>query len=162
MKIYSLKRTQHLPITIEAAWEFFSNPNNLARITPAKMEFKILRYSGGGKIHAGQLIDYNVSIFPFVRVRWQTEITSVNPPFEFADEQRIGPYAYWLHKHYFKETETGVEMTDELFYGIPMGWLGRLANSAFVERELNAIFEYRRSVLEKIFQQPSIAPIHQS
>jgi ligand-binding SRPBCC domain-containing protein len=154
MKIYSLKRKQNLPVSIQQAWNFFSNPNNLARITPPKMRFKILRNSGTDDVHPGKIIDYNVSILPFVRVYWQTEITFVNAPFEFADEQRIGPYTYWLHKHYFKETETGVEMTDEVFYSIPMGWLGRLANFTFVERQLNAIFEYRRNVLNKIFPQP--------
>jgi hypothetical protein len=29
MKIYQLKTVQNLPIGIDEAWEFFSNPNNL-------------------------------------------------------------------------------------------------------------------------------------
>jgi ligand-binding SRPBCC domain-containing protein len=117
MKIYSLKRKQNLPVSLQEAWNFFSN---LAIITPPKMRFKILRNSGTYEVHPGQIMEYNVSILPFVRVYWQTEITFVNAPFEFADKQRIGPYAYWLHKHYFKETENGVEMTDEISYSIPM------------------------------------------
>ena len=35
MKLYSLERVQRLPVSLEAAWEFFSSPLNLARITPA-------------------------------------------------------------------------------------------------------------------------------
>ena len=34
MKIYKLERKQFLPISINEAWDFFSNPANLNKITP--------------------------------------------------------------------------------------------------------------------------------
>ena len=33
MKIYMIKRMEVLPVTIDEAWEFFSNPHNLPKIT---------------------------------------------------------------------------------------------------------------------------------
>jgi hypothetical protein len=45
----------------------------------------------------------------------------------------------------------GVEMTDEVNYAIPLGWLGRVANWIFVEREVNTIFDYRYKILEELF-----------
>lgn len=41
MKIYQLKTTQKLPVSLNYAWEFFSNPENLAKITPSGLSFKI-------------------------------------------------------------------------------------------------------------------------
>ena len=74
MKIYHLKRTQFLPITLSAAWEFFSTPKNLAKITPEHMGFQILYISGSDKAYAGQIIQYNVSVLPGIKVNWVTEI----------------------------------------------------------------------------------------
>lgn len=72
-------------------------------------------------------------------------------PDYFVDEQRFGPYALWHHQHHFKEVKEGVEMTDEVNYAIPFGFLGRLANHFFVEREVNRIFNHRYEVLQKYF-----------
>ncbi len=152
MKIYHLKRTQVLPISLAEAWEFFSTPKNLSKITPAEMGFQILYISGGEKAYAGQIIRYKVSILPGIKVHWVTEITQVKEPLHFIDEQRFGPYALWHHQHHFKEVIGGVEMTDELNYAIPFGFLGRMVHWLFVGREVNRIFEYRYRVLEQYFK----------
>lgn len=151
MKIYSLKKTQILPIGIEEAWGFFSSPRNLSKITPDQMGFKILHISGGEKMYCGQIIRYMVNVLPLISVHWVTEITHVNEPQYFVDEQRFGPYALWHHQHHFKVVPEGVEMTDEVNYAIPLGPLGRLAHWFFVGREVNAIFNHRFKVLEKYF-----------
>lgn len=159
MKIYHLKRKQILPITLTEAWDFFSTPRNLSRITPEQMGFKILYSSGGEKTYAGQIIRYKVSILPLITLHWVTEITHVKEPFYFVDEQRFGPYALWHHQHMFKEVPGGVEMTDELNYAIPLGILGRFAHWIFVGREVNRIFDYRFQVLEKFFGDKNVTPL---
>lgn len=151
MKIYHLKRIQFLPITLQQAWDFFSAPKNLGLITPTQMNFKVLYMSGGEKMYAGQIIRYKVAVKPWLVVDWTTEITHVNEPYHFVDDQRSGPYALWHHQHHFKEVDGGVEMTDDLHYAIPFGIFGRLANALFVEREVNAIFDYRFKILKSYF-----------
>ena len=118
------------------AWEFFSSPKNLSKITPEHMQFQILYISGGDKAYAGQIIRYNVSVLPGIKVHWVTEITQVKEPFHFIDEQRFGPYAMWHHQHHFKEVAGGVEM---------------LAHWIFVGGEVNRIFNHRYKVLEEYF-----------
>jgi len=140
-----------LPIPIEEAWEFFSSPKNLSKITPAQMGFEILYVSGGEKAYAGQIIRYKIKVLPWVTMHWVTEITHLKEPFHFIDEQRFGPYALWHHQHHFKAVDGGVEMTDEVNYSIPLGFLGRLAHWFFVGREVNRIFDFRFKTLEKLF-----------
>jgi ligand-binding SRPBCC domain-containing protein len=152
MKVYTLTRTQFLPISLSEAWAFFSTPRNLAKITPSEMGFHILYVSSGEKTYAGQIIRYKVQVFPGIKMHWVTEITHVNEPVYFVDEQRFGPYALWHHQHHFKEVQGGVEMTDEVNYAIPLGLLGRIANAFFVSREVNRIFDYRFKVLEEYFK----------
>ena len=103
-------------------------------------------------MHPGQIIIYKVTVLPYIRLRWVTEITHVQEPLYFTDEQRFGPYRLWHHKHHFKEVDGGVEMTDEIDYALPLGRLGQLAHLLFVERRVNLIFEHRFKVLGEYFQ----------
>jgi ligand-binding SRPBCC domain-containing protein len=151
MKLYQLKTKQFLPITLPQAWEFFSSPKNLALITPTRLNFEILSISGTGRMYEGQIIKYKVTVLPFVRMLWETEIKEVVGRKSFTDVQRKGPYTYWSHKHIFREVEGGVEMTDELEYAMPLGLLGNLGHFLFVGREVKSIFDYRFHVLNKYF-----------
>lgn len=151
MKVYNLTRTQFLPISLSEAWEFFSSPKNLSKITPSKLNFRILYISGGDKAYAGQIIRYKVTVPPGVTVHWVTEITQVKENAHFIDEQRFGPYALWHHQHHFKAVPGGVLMTDEVNYAIPFGIIGQLAHWLFVGKQVRAIFDHRFSVLEKYF-----------
>lgn len=153
MSVHRLKRVQRLPVSLEAAWDFFSNPSNLKEITPGYMGFNITsdpEYSAR-KMYAGQVITYTVTPILNIPLFWMTEITHVQEGRFFVDEQREGPYALWHHQHHFKEIPGGVEMTDLVHYKAPLGWLGDLANLFFIRRQLNQIFDYRWKVLEERF-----------
>lgn len=152
MKVYTLQRKQFIPISLQEAWDFFSSPKNLAKITPSKMNFRILEISGGEKMHEGQIIKYRIKALPLFSVYWVTKILDVKEPFSFVDDQLTGPFSLWRHKHSFKEVDGGVEMTDEVSYAIPFGPLGILAHWLFVGREVNGIFKHRFETLEKEFQ----------
>jgi len=57
----------------------------------------------------------------------------------------------WHHEHHFEEVDGGVMMTDKVSYKIPFGFLGQIAQSMFVKKQLKGIFEYRVKVLEEKF-----------
>jgi ligand-binding SRPBCC domain-containing protein len=151
MKIYTQKYVQKIPMSIEDAWEFFSSPRNLQKITPEHMGFKILSDFHQEKMYPGMLITYKVSPVMGIPLDWCTEITHVDQHKYFVDEQRFGPYAMWHHQHHFKEIEGGIEMTDIIDYAIPFGILGRMMNSILVESEVKKIFEYRVKRVEELF-----------
>lgn len=150
-KAYSLKSVQKIPVTLEKAWEFFSDPGNLAKITPAALDFRIISDHRAGYMYPGQLIEYKVKPLFGIPVYWMTEITHVEHQKFFVDEQRYGPYALWHHQHHFKPIDGGVEMTDIVHYKIPFGFIGRIANGILVRGELQKIFGYRFEVVEKLF-----------
>lgn len=102
-------------------------------------------------MYEGQLIHYRVNVLPFMRVNWTTEITHVEEPVRFVDEQRFGPYAMWHHEHRLRAVGGGVEMEDEVSYAIPFGLIGILANKMLIRKQVESIFDYRYKVLEKKF-----------
>lgn len=153
MNFYSIKSIQHLPISLEEAWEFFSSPNNLGKITPPDMGFVITSdKKDGEKMYPGQLITYIIKPLLGIPMKWMTEITHVKEGEYFIDEQRFGPYKLWHHKHSFKKTTTGVEMHDEVNYVLPFGFLGTIAHMLFIRKRIEYIFEYRNKVVEITFR----------
>lgn len=150
MKIYTLHKTQNLPISIEQAWEFLSDPKNLKTITPDYMGFNIL--SGADRpMYAGQIIQYIVTPVLGIKTKWVTEITHCIDKQYFVDEQRFGPYALWHHKHFIKEIKGGIEMEDIIDYKVPFGILGQLVHPILVKPKLEEIFNYRTKKLEALF-----------
>lgn len=150
MKIYTLHTKQNLPISLDQAWDFLSNPKNLKTITPDYMGFKTL--SGDEKeMFAGQIIQYIVTPIFGIPMKWVTEITHVANKNYFVDEQRFGPYALWHHKHFLKEIPGGVEMEDIVHYKVPMGILGQLVHPFLVAPKLKEIFDYRSVKLIELF-----------
>jgi len=151
MKIYEIYRKQMLPISLDEAWDFFSSPLNLEKITPEYMNFKILSNDANEKVYPGKIIQYKVHPIAGIPLHWVTEITHVVDRKLFVDEQRYGPYSFWHHKHMFEEKDGGVEMIDIVHYGLPMGILGRLAKNLFVGKQVEGIFDYRNEILEQRF-----------
>jgi len=148
--IYTLEVTQFLEISLSEAWDFFSSPGNLAKITPECMGFEIT--SGApAKMYPGQIITYKVSPFPGIKTNWVTEITHVAEGRFFVDEQRFGPYRMWHHEHHFEVQDGGVLMTDRVSYKLSFGFLGRIVHSLFVKNQLKQIFAFREAYLEKMF-----------
>lgn len=150
MKIYTKKSTQNLPISLDDAWDFLSNPKNLKIITPEYMGF-IIESGADRPMFPGQIIQYIVTPMMGIKTKWVTEITHVQDKKYFVDEQRFGPYSLWHHKHFLKEIPGGVAMEDIIDYKIPMGWLGQLIHPILVKPKLDEIFEYRRKKLIELF-----------
>ncbi len=150
MGFYSITSEQTLPITLDEAWDFFSSPRNLSKITPKEMGF-IITNTPSPKMFEGQIITYKVSPVLGVKINWMTEITTVKEGEYFIDEQRFGPYALWHHRHGFKAVPGGVQMNDEVNYKLPFGILGDIAHALFVKNKLKHIFAYREKVLVEMF-----------
>jgi len=152
MKSYQLTFEQLLPIPIEEAWRFFSSPSNLAKITPPEMAFTVTSdKKQAERMYPGMIITYKVSPLLNIKLNWMTEITHVSEGEYFIDEQRFGPYEFWHHQHHFKQIEGGTAMHDILTYGLPLGPLGQLANSIFVENKIKQIFEFRKIKVNELF-----------
>jgi ligand-binding SRPBCC domain-containing protein len=79
MKLYRFEQRQTVPISLEEAWEFFSNPGNLREITPESMGFQVTTELPD-RMYAGLIVAYKVRPFPLVPLRWVTEITQVDEP----------------------------------------------------------------------------------
>lgn len=150
-KVYELRTQQVLPISLEKAWDFFSDPKNLQEITPRELNLVITNQLFGSKMYPGQMITYRVKPLLGIPMNWCTEITHVAEGKFFVDEQRFGPYALWHHQHHFERVAEGTLMTDIVHYAIPLGILGRMMHPIIVRKKLKEIFDYRFQKVEQLF-----------
>jgi len=150
--IHVLETSQIIYARIGRAWDFFSDPRNLAKITPPELDFTILNVLPE-RVYQGMMIEYRVRPLLGIPVRWVTEITHVDPEKLFVDEQRIGPYRIWHHEHHFKELDSGrVEMKDRVTYVLPFGPLGNLVHPILVKPQLAKIFAFREKAVAELFR----------
>lgn len=152
MPIHTLHCRQTIHASPETAWDFFSNPRNLSRITPQSLNFQVVTPDLPKQIHSGLMIEYRVRPIAGLPLTWLTEITHVEPLLYFVDEQRVGPYAIWHHEHWFRPAgPRKVEIEDRVTYKLPLGWLSEPAHLLFVRRQLEEIFDFRTQAVESIF-----------
>ena len=132
---------------IDEVFAFFSDAENLQRITPTWLNFNILT-DLPVEMKQGQILEYKLRLHG-VPIRWKSEICIWDPNKRFVDRQLSGPYGSWWHEHLFRDLG-GKEtlMQDRVLYTVPGG---RMIHKLLVKKDLMRIFEYRREMIREIF-----------
>ncbi len=143
---HRLETEMSIPLGLQDVFDFFSDASNLELITPPEMRFEILTEMPI-VMASGVLIDYRLRILgcPF---KWQSRITSWNPPHEFVDEQVSGPYQEWVHTNRFRKIPGGTAISDSVKYRLPLWPLGEIA-FPIVRRQLGQVFQYRQQSIKR-------------
>ncbi len=76
MQLEIVHHLQQLPISLQAAWNFFSDPRNLREITPPELRFQVTS-PPVEKMYPGMIITYTITPLLGISRRWITEITHV-------------------------------------------------------------------------------------
>lgn len=146
--VYTLHRRQWVPRGLHETFEFFERPENLPRITPAWLRLRILT-PAPIPMRRDLIIDYRVRIAG-LPVHWRSRISEHDPPFSFRDEQVIGPYRLWDHRHRFSRENGGTVIEDFVVYEPPLGPFGAAVDRLFIRHRLDDIFEFRRREIDRL------------
>jgi len=131
---------------LDEVFPFFADAGNLEALTPPWLKFSILTEQPI-KMEEGTLIDYQIRLHG-IPMRWRTRIDLWEPPYRFVDSQIKGPYRIWHHEHLFEEINGQTKITDRIQYRV-LG--GKLVDNLMVWRDVQRIFEFRRSRMEELF-----------
>ncbi|MCO5113002.1 MAG: TIGR01777 family oxidoreductase [Bdellovibrionaceae bacterium] len=146
--------SQFVPHARKELFQFFSRVENLEAITPAWLNFHVLR-SSTSNIEKGTLIEYQLKIRG-IPIRWQTLISDWSEGSHFVDEQLKGPYKKWHHVHSFGDVPKGTLLIDEITYRVPGGILGGLLLSSWIRKDVEKIFSFRRRKITELFPKRSL------
>lgn len=156
-----LEFEQWVPCPVEKVFAFFSNPENLPRIMPAASATRLVSLKRvappeSNSLEAagiGTTIVTSFRAVPFLpfRATWIARITEFEWNHHFADVQDKGPFRHWHHRHeltaQIRNDAPGTLVRDIIDYEVGFGWLGTLANSLFVRRQMESTFRERQQKL---------------
>lgn len=148
-EVHTLIRKTLIDKNITDVFAFFGKAENLNRITPPNLGFKIVT-DIPVEMKKGTIIEYKIKLngIPFI---WKSEITKWDPPFCFEDTQLKGPYKIWIHEHKFEDKDGSTLMTDTINYLSPGGIFEFIPHNLIVKKKVEAIFDYRDKTIKEIF-----------
>ncbi len=151
MPVHRISDEIEIPVPLDEAWSFFSNPNNLQKLTPESMNFKQVYQPESEEVYPGMMLVYKVSPLLGIPLEWVTEIVQVDRKARFVDDQVKGPFAMWHHIHEFEERGSSTLVRDLLYYRMPFGPFGSIAHALFAKKQIHDIFEFRKEGLRELF-----------
>ena len=150
MSVHRLEREQLVGRPLPEVFEFFSRAGNLEQITPPWLSFGLVTPEPM-QMTAGTMIEYRLRLHG-VSLGWLTRIDDWEPDRRFVDRQVHGPYRLWRHQHEFESASGGTLVRDRVDYELPLGPLGEAARIAFVDRDLQRIFDYRLLAVARLLR----------
>ena len=138
---------------IEPVFAWYTDLKNLVRMMPPDLRVRVVK--ADVPLRKGSRVRFAVAYGSFpLEMTWEMLIAEYEQNRFFADRQTKGPFDHWLHRHEFRSLEDGrTEVTDTLEIGAPLGFFGRMAEKTFVTSQLRAIFDHRRAVLRRVFEE---------
>lgn len=133
-----------LPVSIEEAFAYHERPGALRRMIPPWESVAIQR--SDDSLEVGSRVVMKAKIFG-VPMRWVAEHTEYDPPSLFTDTQVSGPFAYWRHRHEFKEMGRYTSLRDCIDYRLPLGPIGRFFGGGKARRMLESMLAYRHRLV---------------
>lgn len=128
-------RRSHLPVSLDAVWEFHSTVDGLTALTPAMANLRVEDLSipdtGPVLVEGSEMVLSAQPIPGGPRTRLRTSIVKrEKTPSEavFIDELQSGPLETWRHTHRFVASGAGTELIDDIEYRTGYG---RIADAAF-------------------------------
>lgn len=95
----------------------------------------------------GTVIKYKIKLHG-IPIIWQSVTTEWDTPHRFCDVQRKGHYKRWIHEHIFETSGSETLVTDRVNYAVRGG---KLINQLFFKKDLDNIFDYRKTMLVSMF-----------
>jgi ligand-binding SRPBCC domain-containing protein len=135
----------------QAVFDFHADPRNIEKVAgpPARAE---LLEPYDLPLRQGSMVRLKVMVMGLLPQTVETEIVVCDPPSEFTDEQRRGPFRAWRHRHLFRAVDGGTELTDDVQYELPTGLPFRLLGAEAMTSMMENLFAHRQQRTKQLLE----------
>ena len=129
-------------ISQQELFDWHARPGAFERLGPPWQKMKIMRREGS--ITDGSVLEFRVYQGPFSLV-WEAHHDAYDPPHQFRDTQRRGPFRTWQHTHHFSQQGPHhAKLLDAVVYSLPLHPLTTpLLADLLVQPMLERMFTFR-------------------
>ncbi len=144
-----------LAASVEEAYRFHENPENMRLITPASL--RILRIACHPAARVGETFRVEASRFG-VPIRWTGRWDVVEPGRRLVDSAPESPFAYWRHEHLFSPEDGRCRLTDRLEFQLRGGAVGHLVSRFLPLLVFRPMFRERHAATRDWFKRARATP----
>ncbi len=145
-------RSTQIAAPAQAVYDFHADPRNIERVAAPQTHVQLLT-PFDVPLRLGSVVRARVALFGLLPQIVETEIVVCDPPREFADVQRRGPFRAWRHRHLFREVEGGTELTDDVEYELPTALPFRLLGTKAMTGMMANLFASRQELTKKLLEE---------
>ena len=143
--------TIHLTTTIKAPIDIcfdLSRSIDLHKISTAHTNEEAIAGTTTGLINLGETVTWRAKHFGVYQTL-TSKITAMQRPTYFVDEMVQGAFKSFKHEHHFQETAGITTMMDTFVYASPLGLVGKLADTLFLEQYMTQLLAKRNEVVKE-------------
>jgi len=134
----------------ETAFDFLIRPSNIIQISPPETG---LHFDAAPEIlEVGSQLEFKIQGYGQVQAITH-EITALNRPGSYVEQQISGPLKAWIHEHLFESADSdSVEIIDKIEFEPPGGILGFMITADKIHESLEDGFYHRHQQLKKLLE----------
>ncbi|MET0394254.1 MAG: SRPBCC family protein [Chitinophagaceae bacterium] len=121
---------------------------DLHRLSMTKFNEEAIAGVRSGLVEKGDSITWKAR--HLLKTRFlRVQITGMNRPLAFTDEQTQGDFALMRHEHHFKPCDNGTIMIDLFRFESPYGIIGRWFNRLYLTAYMKKMLEQRNALIRE-------------
>lgn len=121
---------------------------DLHKISTEQTKEEAIKGKTSGLIGKGEWVTWRAKHFGFYQTL-TSKIVEFERPEYFVDEMEKGAFKSFRHQHYFTKSDFGTLLIDYFEYKSPLGFLGNLADSLFLEKYMKKLLEKRNQTIKE-------------
>jgi len=121
---------------------------DLHKVSMSHTNEKAVAGRTSGLINLGEIVTWQARHLGFTQ-NLTSKITAYDRPFHFRDEQVKGVFKSIIHDHYFEQCGEDVLMKDNFDFESPLGLIGRIANTIFLEGYMIRLLMDRNRIIKE-------------
>ena len=121
---------------------------DLHKVSTKKTNEKAISGRTSGLIGLGETVTWRAKHLGFYQ-ELTSVITDFKSPTFFADEMHKGIFKSFRHEHHLKKEDDRVIIKDIFEYVAPLGWLGKIADTLFLENYMKRFLTGRNKVIKE-------------